>query len=109
MSELDQLQIGSRIRKFREEGMMTQEQLAEALGVSVKFVRDIETGAKGMSLKTLDRLSKCLMVSTDSILYGSDSDIDYGEIIHLMKLCPPDKQKYAAELLKAFVRSHTEK
>ena len=108
MQELDYLQIGSRIRKKREECMMTQEQLAEQLNVSVKFVRDIETGAKGMSLRTLCRLSQFLMLSTDSILYGGETDIDFTEIIHLMRICPPDKQKYAAELLRAFVKSHSE-
>ena len=106
MTGLDYLQIGGRVRKLREQRLMTQEQLAEQLDVSIKFVRDIETGAKGMSLKTLDRLSKCLLVSTDSILYGGDAEPCSAEIMYLMRICPPEKQRFAADLLRAFVKSH---
>ena len=106
MKELDYIEIGSRIRKSREENLLTQENLAEMLNVSVKFVRDIETGAKGMSLKTLNNLSKTLMLSTDYILYGGDEAVDYGEIIHLMRMCPASKQRYAFDILKGFIRSH---
>ena len=108
MTGLDYLQIGGRVRKFREQRLMTQEQLAEQLDVSIKFVRDIETGAKGMSLKTLDRLSKCLLVSTDSILYGREGEPDYADVMYLMRICPREKQRFAAELLRAFVSSHND-
>ena len=108
MKELDYIEIGGRIRKSREDNLLTQEQLAEMLNVSVKFVRDIETGAKGMSLKTLNSLSNSLMLSTDYILYGGDAALDYGEIMHLMRMCPASKQRYAFDMLKAFVRSHSD-
>lgn len=104
MNELNMIEIGGRIRKSREGLLMTQERLAELLDVSVKFVSDIELGAKGMSLKTLNRLSSSLLVSTDYILYGSEEG-DFGEFLTLLRKCPPDKRRYAEDILKDFVRA----
>ncbi|MBR1382692.1 MAG: helix-turn-helix transcriptional regulator [Ruminococcus sp.] len=104
MNELNMIEIGGRIRKSREGLLMTQERLAELIDVSVKFVSDIELGAKGMSLKTLNRLSSSLLVSTDYILYGSEEG-DFGEFLTLLRKCPPDKRRYAEDILKDFVRA----
>ena len=70
--EFDALLMGNRIRKRREELHLTREQLAEMLDVIPKFCCDIETGAKGMSLKTLMNISKLLYMSTDYILFGDE-------------------------------------
>ena len=105
MKELNYIEIGSRIRKNREDMFITREQLAEMLDVSVKFVSDIETGAKGMSLKTLNKLSDCLLMSADNILYGIEPNDSAAELFRLLNKCPDDKLIYAAELLKVFIRS----
>lgn len=104
MNELNLIEIGGRIRKSREGLMLTQEALAELLDVSVKFVSDIELGAKGMSLKTLNKLTTHLLVSADFILYGS-SEGDFGELLMLMRKCPPEKRRYAEDILKDFIRA----
>lgn len=109
MNELDTVKIGNRIRKNRESMLLTQEKLAEMLGVSVKFIGDIESGAKGMSLKTLNKLSNCLLVSTDYILYGEDKHEEFGEILRLLKKCPDNKLPYAIDILKVYIRSFIEK
>ena len=106
MTELNNLEIGARIKKRREDMGLTQEALAEALDVSVKFVSDIENGAKGMSLKTLNRLSQTLLVSADHILFGTGLDNDLDELAMTARMCPPEKRGFAAELLRTFVRSH---
>lgn len=74
--EVDTLQIGNRIRQKREELHMTREQLSEILDITPKFCSDIETGARGMSLKTLMRISKTLYMSTEYILFGEESEND---------------------------------
>lgn len=104
MNELNMIEIGQRIRKSRESLMLTQEALAEKLDVSVKFISDIELGAKGMSLKTLNKLSVNLLVSTDYILYGS-SEGEFGGFLMLLRKCPPDKRQFAEDILKDFVRA----
>ena len=66
-SELNFVSIGRRIRTRREALEYTREYLAEQLSVSVNFCRDIEIGNKGMSIKTLSKLSNVLKLSTDYI------------------------------------------
>ena len=75
------------------------------LGTSGKFVSDIELGAKGMSLKTLNKLSQILLISTDYILYGDSDETDLSELIRLMQKCPSDKCKYMEDLIKIYIRS----
>ena len=67
---MDNYLTGAVIRRLREEKKMTQEELAERIEVSSRFLADIELGTKGMSFQTLIRLSKVLHVSTDYLLLG---------------------------------------
>lgn len=67
---VDNLTIGNRIRLRREEFKLTRAELAEMLDITPKFCSDIETGARGMSLKTLILVSEKLYLSTDYILFG---------------------------------------
>lgn len=55
---VDYKTLGSRIRAVRLEKKMTQEQLAEAVGVGVTHISHIETGNSIPSLQVmLDRLT----------------------------------------------------
>ena len=66
-------QIGDRIRELRELQSYTREVLAEKVGISSKFLYEIEAGKKGFSAETLCRISKALSVSCDYIMLGEDS------------------------------------
>jgi len=60
VDELDFKAIGNRIRQQREFLGYTRDYLAEQLSVSTNFCRDMEIGAKGMSVQTLTKLSNIL-------------------------------------------------
>ena len=62
--------IGMRIRKRREALKITREELAGKIELTPRFVADIETGVKGMSLETLVRISDELGISMDYIIKG---------------------------------------
>lgn len=64
--------MGARIRSLRLNKQMTQEQLADRLGLSVSFVGHIERGNRQPSLETLVGLADALDVSTDFLLMGVD-------------------------------------
>lgn len=70
LKEIDLKRMGRRIRTQREAVHMTRAQLAAKLGVSGKFVADIEYGDKGVSIQTLYRLTQILNLSADYILAG---------------------------------------
>ena len=73
LKEIDLKRMGRRIRNQREAIHMTRAQLAAKLGVSGKFVADIEYGDKGVSIQTLYRLTQILTLSADYILAGDKS------------------------------------
>ena len=65
-------EIGGRIKIQRKSMQISQEVLAELVGVSPHYIYEIERGMKAMSIETLAGISKALCVSTDYILFGSD-------------------------------------
>lgn len=105
MRELDYVKIGNRIREKRELIGYSREEIAELLGVSIKFCSDIENGAKGMSLQTLNKIADLLLVSTDYILFGDVEKTDVSGLIELFKYCPKDKIHYAEDILRVFIKS----
>lgn len=103
MDELDFLAIGKRIRGQREFLGYTRDELADKLSVSTNFCRDIEIGAKGMSIQTLAKLSKILKLSVDYILLGETSASEDEPLLMMLASCKPDKRKYAEDILKSFL------
>lgn len=73
---IDFVAIGKRIRACRQENRMTQENLAEAIGVSTSFIGHVERGSRIPSVDTLFRIAKALRVSVDALLTGLPQMID---------------------------------
>lgn len=70
------IQIGQNIRQIREDTGLTQEKLADILGIGDKHVSAIERGAVGLSLPTLMRICDALSVSADRVLFGTRDDVN---------------------------------
>lgn len=62
------IRIGEQIRKFRKQKKYRQENLAEALDISVMTVSRIENGTTTMNVLLLMRLSKLLEVPVQEII-----------------------------------------
>lgn len=60
--------LGREIQKRRRAQRMTQEQLAEAVGVCVSFIGHIERGTRVMSLDTFVRICRALGCALDDIV-----------------------------------------
>lgn len=65
---IDYKDIGARIRVFRQERRLTQEQLAELVGVGVTHISHIETGNSIPSLKVMVDIINALQCSADELL-----------------------------------------
>ena len=70
----DNIKIGEGIRNARERAHITQEKLAEKVGVSSQYISDLERGMVGISISTLKRVCVSLCVSSDEILFGEKDD-----------------------------------
>lgn len=100
---MDWSSVGNRIRKQREFIGYTREQFVELLEVTPKFCSDIELGVKGMSVPTLCKISEILRLSTDYILFGTQSRQETPPLFHMLQSCPPEKRVYAESILKNFL------
>ncbi len=72
-SKINRDELGERIRKSREKMKLTQEELAECIGITNAAISNYETGKKPPSLETLVRIAEELRVSIDWLL-GYDCD-----------------------------------
>lgn len=63
--------IGKRIKTYRKNRKMTQENLAELLDVSVGYVSQIERGATKINLDTLSNISYHLHCDITNLLSNS--------------------------------------
>lgn len=66
MSEL-RILFGRNLRRLRRQKDITQEQLAEIIGVSVHLISNIERGINGPSFDTLSKLAKALDVEVSKL------------------------------------------
>ena len=67
------LEVGERIRRIRENLKMNRETFSEMIDISDVFLGQIERGERSLSLKTLCRIVTFTGVSTDYILFGDDT------------------------------------
>ena len=68
MSEL-RVQFGRRLRHLRRQKDLTQEQLAEAAGISVDMLSNIERGVNAPSFETLVKLAEVLGVEVETLFH----------------------------------------
>ncbi len=59
--------IGANVRRLRKERGLTQEQLAEKVGISAVFMNRIEQGHSSPSSEVLFSLADVLSVTADSL------------------------------------------
>jgi len=72
--------IGERLKELRKKNALTQERLAESLGISYQAVSKWETGAASPDLSLIIPLAKLFHISTDELLgYTADRRADLEE------------------------------
>lgn len=92
---------GKRIRELREMMNYTREEFAEKVGISEKFLYEIEVGRKGFSADTLCRISQALSVSCDYIMLGEDKKHrNLESIVCVLEKAEPRQLSKMQEILK---------
>ena len=64
--------MGANIKTHRKKQQLSQEQLAEKLGITPKHLSTIETGATFVSADLLEKITKQLYVSASTLFYTVD-------------------------------------
>ena len=92
--------IGSRVKAGRKDRGLTQEELAEQVGVSRSAVAQWETGRTGQITGNLSRIAEVLDLNVEYLMYGADkrapTQAHQGDELAMLRLyreCDPeDKQ-----------------
>ena len=71
---MNKILIGSRIRTAREENNLTQEELAEKVGMSKNAISNIENGCVEAQFKNIILITKALNISIDYLVQDDVSD-----------------------------------
>ena len=69
---MNYFEIGQRIRKIRKAQNLSQEELAEKVGISTTHMSHIETGNTKLSLQVLVCIAEALEVSTDVLIFDTN-------------------------------------
>ena len=101
---MDYIKIGQRIRDFRKEKKMSQEQLAEQIGISPTHMSHIETGSTKLSLPVLVKLSQSLKVKTDRLLFDAPQ-VDCSGIMDLLSECSEEQIGIMESIIAAAKKS----
>src|ERR1700753_1395250 len=103
--------IGARIRSAREEQGWTQDELAEAVGVSRSAVAQWETGRAGQITGNLSRIARALEVDVEHLIYGDDArapaEARQGDELALLRLyreCDPEDRQMLLRTARRLVR-----
>ena len=92
--------IGERIRKIREDLKMSREKFSEMLDISDVFLGQLERGERSLSTNTLVKLVKFTGVSADFILFGNeDSNNTVARINRILNKCPDNVLDYIYNLI----------
>lgn len=91
-------EIGQRVRNLRKARALSQEQLAEKVGISTTHMSHIETGSTKLSLPVLADLSVALDTSSDELLFGHSESSKTRAVEQLALLLETSTPKQAQAL-----------
>lgn len=103
--------IGIRIRTARLGRALTQDQLADQVGVSRSAVAQWETGRAGQVTGNLARIAASLDVGVDYLMYGDDkrapAELQQGDELALVRLyreCDPEDRQMLLRTARRLAR-----
>ena len=101
---MDYYAIGQRIRRIRKAHGLSQEELAEKVGISTTHMSHIETGNTKLSLPVFVELAEALDVRTDEMLSDGEfasRSAAIEEIVRILDTCTTQEIKVIEDILKA--------
>ena len=95
--------LGLRIKEFRERQKMTQDKLAEMVGVDPKHLSRIENGRNYPSIETLERIVNSLNVTFEDIFSFNHVETKENIIKSInakLENLPPNKLSFVFKMIK---------
>lgn len=107
--------IGRRMRQIRQAASMTQEKLADILGISVNYLGEVERGRKPLSRGLADQFCLYFHVTYDYLYYGtmpisryavcekSNYESVRASLIEQLKYCSHDEIVMISQLVGSYL------
>lgn len=97
---MDNVKIGERIRRLREQNNWSRDTFSEKIGISNMYLCQIEKGQKNGSLPLFIEIAKTLNTSLDYLVYGNSSiNINKQELIDMINNASNKQLKIIKEVL----------
>lgn len=98
---LNNIEVGERVRKIREDLKMSRERFSEMIDISDVFLGQLERGERSLSTKTLIKIVSFTGLSSDYILFGTETPNDkISKINRILNKCPDDVLDYIYNLIR---------
>lgn len=95
----DVVESGKRIRKLRKEKGLSQNALAETVGIHVKTVSKAERGIIGLSVDNLLVLADYFSTSLDYLVKGTEVKLSNNKLIDILEKMNGEQQEAAYAIL----------
>lgn len=102
-------EMGERIFARRKQLRMTQEELAEAAGVTPQMVSTAELGKKALRPANIIKICSALDISPDYLLLGRISDTDHSILMQKIACLSPEQYRYLENIIDSFIAVATGK
>ncbi len=93
------VEMGERISLKRKEKQITQERLAEIVGVSLQTVSNIECGKKAARPENIAKICIALDITADYVLLGKKSEVDMKDIIKVISVLPEKEYRVITDIV----------
>jgi len=106
--DLDYKALGERIRMIRKSKGMTQNYLAEQVGIEPSNISHIERAVSKVGLATLVGIANTLECSVDDLLCDSlvyEREAFEGQLVELSRDCSPKELRMLTDLVRAMKES----
>ncbi|MEE1314566.1 MAG: helix-turn-helix transcriptional regulator [Faecalimonas sp.] len=99
--------IGNKLFNIRKKAGLTQNEVAEAAGLSDRTYADIERGTVNMRIETILRICKALRITPDDILTEEHISLveKQTELLEQLDDCSPHEKETALRLLSVYLQS----
>lgn len=95
--------IGVRIKRYRENKGLSQEELGSIIGISNRHLSKVETGAKNPSLELILNIANALNITADDLLVdylNNSTEKQNTELLTIITDCTPTEKVILMDMLK---------
>ncbi len=106
MSQLATMSLAQRLVSLRKQKGLTQQALADSLGLHITQVKRYESGSSQPSLEALKKIAQTLRVTTDSLVFEPDELEPDGDLrlqFKAVSSMPDEERQVIKQLLEGMI------